>query len=158
MSLSIDLESEIEIPFKIKESFQWLTKINYDSKDNNFQVQIVLVVFAYAIIHRVCDIWRGYWVQRILWEINAQLAFLNATAIQVRNAHDYLLDFLDELDLYDSAGRLTRYLAEWSPDESEYLFDVILQLHMDMAAGGFWERNEAELTIAWLLDLIDVGY
>jgi len=107
---------------------------------------------------RVCDIWRGYWAQRILWEINSHLTFTNATAIQVRNPHNYLADFDDEMELYYDAGRLVKYLRQWVPDESDSLLDAILQLHKDMAAAGFWKRSEVTLTQAWLLDLIDVGY
>ena len=36
--------------------------------------------------------------------------------------------------------------------------DVILSLVADLARGGFWKRQDAELTVAWLQDLISVGY
>jgi len=107
---------------------------------------------------RVCDIWRSYWAQRILWEINSHLSFTNATVIQVRNPHNYLADFDDELELYHDAGRLVKYLRQWVPETSDTLVDAILRLHKDMAAAGFWKRKEVSLTEAWLKDLIDVGY
>jgi len=56
------------------------------------------------------------------------------------------------------SGKLIQYLRHWVPDKTNHLFDVIYQLHLDMAAGGFWERTESELTLAWLLDLIEIGY
>ncbi|CAF4062170.1 unnamed protein product, partial [Rotaria sp. Silwood1] len=34
---------------------------------------------------RVCDIWRGFWVQRLLWDIGGQLVFGTSTVQQVRN-------------------------------------------------------------------------
>ncbi len=49
---------------------------------------------------RVCDIWRGYWVQRLLWDLNASLCFSKPTVAQYRNLHNLLHDFIDELDLY----------------------------------------------------------
>ena len=30
-----------------------------------------------------CDVWRGYWAQRLLWEIGGHLAYLPATAYRV---------------------------------------------------------------------------
>ena len=62
---------------------------------------------------RVCDIWRSYWVQRILWDINASLCFLPATAIQFRNEHDLLKDFADEIDLYLKAGEFITAAIGW---------------------------------------------
>lgn len=51
---------------------------------------------------RVCDIWRGYWAQRLLWELPAQLSFHPPSVRQIRNPHDYILDYLDERDLYEA--------------------------------------------------------
>ncbi|KAL0026136.1 hypothetical protein WJX79_003582 [Trebouxia sp. C0005] len=52
---------------------------------------------------RVCDIWRGYWSQRLLWDIGGLLSFGAPTVEQHRNAHNILLDFIDEADLYGKA-------------------------------------------------------
>lgn len=41
--------------------------------------------------HRVCDIWRGYWVQRLLWEIDGNLVFGPPTVNQVTQP---LLEFI----------------------------------------------------------------
>jgi len=51
---------------------------------------------------RVCDIWRGYFVQRLLWELTptATLTFHSPSVLQLRNPHNYLKDFQDELPLY----------------------------------------------------------
>jgi hypothetical protein len=47
----------------------------------------------------VCDIWRSYWAQRLLWEMGASVLFVSGTVDQVRNAHDYVKDFRDEMQV-----------------------------------------------------------
>jgi hypothetical protein len=106
---------------------------------------------------RVCDIWRGYWVQRILWEIGAQLCFLPAHAIQERNIHNYLQDFIDEKDVYYKAGNLINFLINWQP-RSEGLFDTIIELHTALIDANFFKSEELAFTQAWLEDLRTVEY
>lgn len=109
---------------------------------------------------RVCDIWRSYWVQRVLWDIGEELLFLPATAEQVRNPHDFHKDFLEELDLYTKAGDLIATLDSWDPPapEAETLFGRIGHLGRLLAERGFWGEADARLMEAWLADLVGVGY
>lgn len=106
---------------------------------------------------RVCDIWRGYWAQRLVWEVDGRLSFLAASVTQRRNPHDYMLDYVDEADLYNQTPKLVDFLRSWKSD-SEHLFDRILELSFAMAEHGFWGFGDVELTRAWLRDLISVGY
>lgn len=106
---------------------------------------------------RVCDIWRSYWVQRILWDIGGELAFLPASVEQIRNPHDYLEDFKDEIDLYVKAEKLIRFLIEWE-SHANNIPDRIVQLAQGMADNEFWKQGDAELVKAWVSDLSAVGY
>jgi len=106
---------------------------------------------------RVCDIWRSYWAQRILWEIGGEVVFLPPSVTQIRNAHDYLLDFEDELDLYLKSEDLIRFLKEWTSNK-ETLPERILDLAIAMVEKDFWKVGDARLVKAWLEDLISVGY
>jgi len=107
---------------------------------------------------RVCDIWRGYWVQRLLWEMGAHLSFLRASAIQERNPHDLLKDLVDELDLYEHSGELIDYLRGWVAREEDSFPQRMDGLMWDLVFKGFIERPDAEMARAWLQDLADVGY
>jgi len=106
---------------------------------------------------RVCDIWRGYFVQRLLWDIGGHLSFTSASVIQNRNPHNYLLDFEDELQFYLEAGKLVNFLKTWKSEKHSF-FDRVQQLSSDMATNGFWKEGDAKLTAAWLEDLQRVGY
>lgn len=106
---------------------------------------------------RVCDIWRGYWVQRMLWEIRAHLCFMPAHVTQERNVHNYLRDFNDEINLYLQAGALVNFLHSWHAT-SQQLFDRILELHSALIDAHFVTPEELTYTQAWLKDLKTIGY
>lgn len=115
------------------------------------------LVIPVATAFRVCDIWRGYWVQRILWEIGANLCFLPARVVQERNVHNYMHDFMDETDLYCKAGSLIYFLCNWRSRTND-LFSTIVDLHSSLIDAGFFKPKEFELINAWLEDLHTVGY
>ena len=106
---------------------------------------------------RVCDIWRGYWVQRLLWDIGGRLVFGTSTVSQVRNGHSYIKDMDDEEQLYHQSGSFVRFLASWTSTKQS-LAERIAQLARDVAEAGFWQSKEADIMNAWLADLQSVGY
>jgi len=107
---------------------------------------------------RVCDIWRSYWAQRILWDIGGEILFLPPSVKQIRNAHNYLEDFEDELDLYLKGEDLINFLINWS-SSAEHLGERMIELAKGMAKDNkFWKRGDVELMKAWVEDLISVGY
>ncbi|CAF1285966.1 unnamed protein product [Didymodactylos carnosus] len=106
---------------------------------------------------RVCDIWRGFWVQRLLWDIGGRLMFATATVKQVRNTHSYIKDMDEEQQLYHQSGSFVRFLASWSSPLPS-LAQRIAQLGRDVARAHFWESKEVDIVDAWLADLRSVGY
>jgi hypothetical protein len=106
---------------------------------------------------RVCDIWRGYWTQRILWDMGGHLAFVKPAVAQVRNPHDYLDDFLDEGDLYGKASSLIHLLDSWSSSSPDMGVRMV-ELAQAMATAGMWGWGDVHLIEAWVLDLRDAGY
>ena len=106
---------------------------------------------------RVCDIWRGFWVQRLLWDIGGRLIFGTATIQQVRNSHSYIKDMDEEYQLYHQSGSFVRFLASWSSSHPS-LAGRIAQLARDIAHAGFWQSKEIDIIDAWVADLHEVGY
>jgi hypothetical protein len=98
---------------------------------------------------RVCDIWRGYWAQRLLWEIGGRLCFIPATVIQHRNVHTLQKDYIDELALYTDAGRLVDFLTKWVFTGKTFK-EAVVQLSQDMATAGFWLQGDADIAVAWV--------
>ena len=110
-----------------------------------------------TVAFRVCDIWRGYWAQRLLWEVGSFLTFFPPNAVQFRNSHSYLDDFIDERELYHQSSDFVEFLVNWKSDKTNFL-DTILKLSWDMVDKDFWRPDDALLVQYWLEDLIDMGY
>jgi hypothetical protein len=110
-----------------------------------------------TISMRVCDIWRGYITQRLLWDMGHVLCFTRPTTVQHRNPHNYLYDFREEQDLYLKAGDLAQFLSNWH-SESPTIADRSLTLVGDLAKENFLHEREVIVQRAWFNDLRRVGY
>ncbi|KAL0921979.1 hypothetical protein M5K25_005935 [Dendrobium thyrsiflorum] len=101
------------------------------------------------------DVLRGYWAQRILWEIGGHVAVYPPTIHRLDNAQAY--PFAEEKDLHVNVGRLIDFLLSWRSNKHT-LFERILHLSYAMAEEGFWSELDMRFTAAWLQDLLAVGY
>lgn len=115
------------------------------------------LVLPQTVAFRVTDIWRGYWAQRLLWELNGYLTFFPPNAYTVRNSHSYLDDFIDERELYHLSSKLTAFLVSWESKKSNF-FDRVLDLSLGMAKEGLWKADDVELIKLWLMDLVSLGF
>lgn len=106
---------------------------------------------------RVCDIWRGYITQRLLWDIGGILCFMPAIVVQKRNEHNLINDFSQEIDLYIKSGSLVNFLIGWSSDLPT-LEGRICALNQALIEKKFYLEKERELLHAWLQDLHAIGY
>jgi len=106
---------------------------------------------------RVCDIWRGWWVQRLLWDVGANLGFTAPSAVQDRNPHNYLKDMEDEQDLYFKGGDLVQFLIDWRSTNPSF-FGRMEELATAMEEKQYWKQGDVDLVKAWIRDLKKVGY
>ena len=79
------------------------------------------LVFPRNVTFREVDILRGYIAIRMLQEIDGRVSYLAPNAIQIRNAHSYHKDYLDEKRLYESILRFVTDLDEWACKEKSTL-------------------------------------
>ncbi|KAJ8565599.1 hypothetical protein K7X08_008175 [Anisodus acutangulus] len=101
------------------------------------------------------DVLRGYWAQRMLWEIGGFVVVYPPTIHRDDKVEAY--HFSEEKDLHVNVGRLIRFLVSWR-SEKQKLFEKILELSHSMTLEGFWSENDVKFTAAWLQDLAAVGY
>lgn len=106
---------------------------------------------------RVCDIWRGYIVQRLLWDLDLRLCFTSPTAVQERNEHNLFKDFLEEQDLYLKSNSLIEFLLNWK-SEASYFPERMENLTRELAGAEYLKKEEIALTQAWIRDLTKLGY
>ncbi|KAK3018767.1 hypothetical protein RJ639_003314 [Escallonia herrerae] len=101
------------------------------------------------------DVLRGYWGQRLLWEIGGYVVVYPPTVHRYDRIEGY--PFSEEKDLHVNVGRLINFLVSWRSGNHR-LFDKILELSYAMAEEGFWLEKDVRFTAAWLQDLLAVGY
>lgn len=101
------------------------------------------------------DVLRGYWAQRLLWEIGGYVAVYPPTVHRYDRIEAY--PFSEEKDLHINVGRLIKFLVSWRSSKHR-LFEKILELSYKMAEEGFWTDKDVMFTAAWLQDLLSVGY
>ncbi|KAK1577768.1 hypothetical protein Q3G72_024652 [Acer saccharum] len=101
------------------------------------------------------DVLRGYWGQRLLWEIGGYVVVYPPTVHRYDNIDAY--PFSEEKDLHVNVGRLIKFLVSWRSNKHR-LFEKILELSHAMAEEGFWTEKDVKFTAAWLQDLLAVGY
>nr|PNR36429.1 hypothetical protein PHYPA_022280 [Physcomitrium patens] len=104
---------------------------------------------------KTADIVRGYWAQRIVWEVGGMMVVYPPTV--VREDSGMPLSFLDEKDLHAESRRLVEFLVKWRSSKTT-LFDRIIHLTHTMAFEGFWGAQDVELAADWLKDLLSVGW
>lgn len=101
------------------------------------------------------DVLRGYWAQRLLWEVGGFVVVYPPTIYRKDEIEAY--PFSEEKDLHVNVGRLIKYLVSWRSGKHR-LFDKIMELSYSMAKEGFWSERDVEFTGAWLQDLLAAGY
>lgn len=106
---------------------------------------------------RVTDIWRGYFVQRIMKDIGLSIVYTPPIVYHNRSDHDYISDFAAETDLYMKTSKLLDFLDNWSSD-SELLQDRILQLWISLFEHNYISAEDVEAVGSWLQTLVAIGY
>ena len=75
---------------------------------------------------RATDIIRSYVAQRCLWEAGGQVVFSGSNARQIRNAHNLLQDFDDEIVIYLKSNLIKNKLSDLEL-ETGFDTDIILK-------------------------------
>ena len=112
-----------------------------------------------STLWREDDIFRGYWNQRLLWEIGGNLVISGVTAYQLRNPHDFLLDLRQETDMYRNTSVMLDSLNAWQCPDHLGLDSCIVEIHQYLHNRGFLRgKEDVELSRAWISDLKALGY
>ncbi|KAL6994888.1 sugar transporter-like protein [Sarracenia purpurea var. burkii] len=101
------------------------------------------------------DVLRGYWAQRLLWEIGGSVMVYPPTIHRYDKIEIY--PFSEEKDLHVNVSGLLKFLVSWKSGK-QMLSEKILELSYLMAKEGFWSEKDVKFTAAWLQDLLGVGY
>jgi hypothetical protein len=113
----------------------------------------LLYMPAYCSI-RMTDIWRSFVAQRIAWENGWSILFHEPTVWQVRNDHNLLRDFRDEVPGYLHNQTICDVLAGLTLNPGvEHCGGNLLRCYEALVRREFLEAKEMALVEAWLADL-----
>ena len=110
-----------------------------------------------TVAFRVCDIWRGFIMERFIWGYGGSVLFHRPSVYQNRNVHDYYLDFVDEEALYYGLedilnGLNTEIKSARNPGE------FIVKLIEILVKKKVLKDNDLKMYKAFIEDLENIGY
>ncbi len=103
---------------------------------------------------RMTDIWRSFVAQRCLWEIDAGLVFHAAEAVQLRNPHNLIRDFKDEVPGYLRNDDIAQVLNDvrLAPGAA-HVGPNLRACYAALVAADILPADELPLVDAWLADV-----
>jgi hypothetical protein len=109
---------------------------------------------------RMTDIWRSFVAQAALWRCGLRVSFHAPTVEQIRNEHDLMKDFADEVVGYLDNKRIGVALTQSSANipSGVPLGDVALVLWESLEAIGIIPAREMVIIRAWFALCRSLGY
>jgi hypothetical protein len=107
---------------------------------------------------RMCDIWRSFVAQRILWTNGWHLSFHSSSAYQERNEHDLIKDFEDEVSGYLNNHNMMDQLNALDLEAGEAnIFENLERCYEMLIEQNYIGKEEMPLLKAWIADLRSLG-
>lgn len=110
--------------------------------------------FPSTVSFRFTDILRGYIAQRLLWQANYNLGFTQSTVYQERNAHDFMKDFKDEVEVYLNVKPIVEILDNLELG-NDYLGNLE-KIYVELEKNNFVKPEELIRCRAWIKDLKNI--
>ena len=103
---------------------------------------------------RMTDIWRSYIAQRIAWTCGWSILFHKSSTLQVRNEHDLMQDFKDELIGYQNADYIVQMLRNLTLKAGiQFIAENMLICYQSLVDANLIGIQEITLLKQWLKDL-----
>ncbi len=115
------------------------------------------LIFPLKTTMREVDILRGYISIRLLNEINGRVSFMPPNAFQVRNAHSYHKDYLEEKRLYERIYSFVSDLDTWKCEKNT-IQECFLSCIENLIEKKHLDEQELDFYKAWIKDLTNIGY
>lgn len=125
----------------------------FNSQNTAFRKEFFpLLYLPTTVSFRFTDILRGLVAQPLLHLFGSHLGFLNATVVQERNVHDYLMDFESEIPCYLFAEKVIE-IVSGCIDEAQDLNDNLCTAYGALCDEGIVQKVELDVLKAFLEDL-----
>ena len=97
---------------------------------------------------RFTDILRSYIAQRLIWDKDLYLSYTSPIVYQERNPHNYIKDFIDEIQMYQGVYDLVDILKNNNFNGS--LVDAYNALYNNLSSSGFITKTELSSSNLWM--------
>jgi hypothetical protein len=104
------------------------------------------------VTFRFTDILRGLIAQPIMWLYGYHLGFINATVVQKRNPHDFMVDFESELPMYKYTEKVIE-LVSASIHSNQSISDNLYNSYDALLKNDIVTDKEMKTLSAWLKDI-----
>lgn len=104
-----------------------------------------------TISMRFTDILRGYIAQCLMWQHDFHLGITKPTVYQMRNHHDFMKDFNDEIMSYINTRSIIEVLDSLVQTSKSLV--TLERVYQILSEHGFVRQEELEICEAWLSDL-----
>ena len=164
---SIFLKTRTNKKFSMNQFFYLIGPLTYlpgnfvpiNSKNTRYLYDVFpALALPTSVSRRVCDIWRGFIIQRYSWIYNGTLIYKRPFADHLRNYHNDSLDFIEEKDLYNKLDKLLDSInIDFDPNikhPSEFLIKLV-EILIDNEILG---KNDLDMYKAFIADLNSFGY
>jgi len=103
---------------------------------------------------RMTDIWRSFVAQRIAWTCGWPILFHQSTVWQLRNEHDLMTDFRDEISGYNNNAQIYKSLTELILKEGiKNISANMIQCYQKLIDLGLVDFAEMDLLKRWINDV-----
>jgi hypothetical protein len=106
---------------------------------------------------RATDIWRGFVALRLLNNYKWNLSFLEPTVIQIRNAHNLMHDFSQELEVYKNTIKFNKILKKTNLSKHHKdLLKNLFKCYEALVKEKIINKNELILLRYWIKDINNI--
>lgn len=112
-----------------------------------------LLYFPSTVSWRSADIWRSFVVTRILQNLTYPIIFFGPLVEQIRNKHDLMWDFQEEVDCYLNSRKVWESLKAIPNSKfGEDIYSNLWICYESLVKQSFVQRDELDLLEAWIYD------
>jgi hypothetical protein len=119
-----------------------------------FKWAFPLMYLPTSCTFRSCDIWRGLIALRILHLNNMPLIYSSASNYQVRNYHNLIQDFIDEIPIYLRDKEIINILYSIKlPAGEDKIFDSLVTIYKKLIEKKIFPKKELSFLNCWIKDI-----
>jgi len=128
----------------------------FNSQNTLFKKELFkLLYLPCTVSFRFTDILRSIVAQPIMWSLGFRLGFIGATVTQIRNPHDYMKDFIDEIPMYQNINLAYDIAKTNASNPIKGIGNKLISIYEGLAQEKIVNYDELRVLESWLIDMGD---